>query len=253
MKPEPTRSLARLSIPWLLICVGGSWWLATGVLGSPSPPIAPNRSGVESESSSDPEPASGPTLDATGQLADPRDLLDGYPPFTAVPRVPVLEDHGYYPCSDCHDNESQVANPQIRILEEMHDDIEFDHGGGRFWCLTCHHDTDRDSLTSLEHQPISFDESFLLCGQCHSERQRDFLYGAHGRRVGSWQGDRTVTPCTQCHDAHRPAILPAKPYAPPQPRRGLSRPTDSPHSRPLPWERREPKAQHEESSDDGGR
>ena len=170
-----------------------------------------------------------------GQIVDPREVLQRYPPFSAEPRIPALEESGYYPCSDCHDGDYQISNPRVRVLEDMHEDIELQHGGGRFWCLTCHHEEDRDSLASLKGQPISFDEAFLLCGQCHFQRQRDFFYGAHGKRLGSWQGTRTVVSCTQCHDAHRPAILSREPYDPPEVRRGLTRSPGKEEHRPDRW------------------
>ena len=184
------------------------------------------------------------------QLTDPREVLDRYPPLTVSERIPVLEDEGLYPCSDCHDGDFVVSNPTVRELVEMHDDIELMHGGGRFWCLTCHHSEDRDSLASLKIQPISFDESFLLCGQCHFERQRDFFSGAHGKRLGGWQGERLVEACTGCHDPHKPAIAPRKPFAPPALRAGLSAAPDSHHAEKMPWESRQPSAELEETVDE---
>ncbi len=172
--------------------------------------------------------------DVPGQLDDPREVLERYRPLQVRERMPVLEDSGYYPCSDCHDGVEVETNPTIRELM-VHDEIELIHGGGRFWCLTCHNAEDRDRLASLKQQPISFDEPFLLCGQCHFQRQRDFFLGAHGKRLKSWQGERKVAVCTECHDPHDPRIQPRKPYRPPQVRSGLQPAPNAHHERAKPW------------------
>ena len=175
-------------------------------------------------------------------------------PFTVQERIPVLEDEGLYPCTECHDGDYVVTNPEVRELVDMHDETEIDlvHGGGRFWCLTCHHAEDRDQLTTLEGEAVSFDESHLVCGQCHFERQRDFLFGTHGKRVGGWRGERLLTACTECHDSHRPQIDPRQPYRAPGVRTGLSKPPRTPHHGSMPWEGEETAAAHEEGADAEG-
>ncbi len=155
------------------------------------------------------------------QLLDPRDILESVPPFTVVERTPYIEDQGYYPCTDCHDEE-QKANPTVRVLEEEHDTIMLVHGKGRFWCLTCHSKDNRDVLISMKNQPIDFNDSYLVCGQCHFQRQKDFLHGGHGKRKGVWQGKRLLYNCPQCHNPHVPQIKPRKPVAVPKVRSGLS-------------------------------
>ncbi len=171
-----------------------------------------------------------------GQLDDPREVLEQYRPLRARPRIPVLEDNGYYPCSDCHDGVEVEINPAIRELM-VHDEIELLHGGGRFWCLTCHSEKDRDHLASLKQQPISFDEPFLLCGQCHFQRQRDYFRGAHGKRLESWRGERKIAVCTECHNPHDPRIKPRKPYRPPQVRSGLQPAPNTHHARAKLWQK----------------
>ena len=166
---------------------------------------------------------------------------DEFLPFTVQERIPVLEEDGLYPCSECHDGDYVVANPQRRELVDMHDESEVNlvHGDGRFWCLTCHHTDDRDSLTSLEGEKISFDEPHLLCGQCHFRKQRDFTLGTHGKRIDNWQGPRVLAPCTACHDSHDPQIEPREPYMAPSVRSGLTRPPDPRHHRQMPWHKSE--------------
>lgn len=162
-----------------------------------------------------PEPASKPSAEPPPAAAARAPL-----PFTVQARSSVLEEHGSYPCKECHD-ESLPTDAKERAMPEDHGDIDLKHGGGRFWCLTCHDADNRDVLHGLKGQPITFDEPFLLCGQCHFRRQRDFFFGAHGKRVGTWQGERVLTPCTACHNAHDPSIKPRKPYRAERLRAGL--------------------------------
>ncbi len=139
-------------------------------------------------------------------------------PFQVRARTDVLEN---YPCSDCH--EGEPANPRERKLTEDHEDIKLEHGGERFWCLTCHGSSDKDSLSSLKGLPISFDRPFILCGQCHFQGQKDWYMGAHGKRTSGWRGERRVMVCPECHDSHSPSIKPFRPNPPPKVRKGLQR------------------------------
>lgn len=139
-------------------------------------------------------------------------------PFMVRSRSEALED---FPCSDCHEDEP--VNAKERELTEEHENKQLQHGGERFWCLTCHGSKNKDSLTSLKGRPIGFDESFILCGQCHFQRQRDWYFGAHGKRIGNWRGERRVMTCPECHDPHSPSIKPFKPSPPPLARKGLTR------------------------------
>lgn len=162
------------------------------------------------------------------------------PPFRVLLRKAGLEN---YPCSDCHEDEA--ANPRERKLSEEHDTITLDHGGGRFWCLTCHGTKTKDTFSSLKGKSIDFDNAFEVCGQCHFQRQRDWYFGGHGKRVGawrqprevprtydalgvkdrktigSWKSPRIVFSCPACHDPHSPKIKPFQPSPPPKVRKGL--------------------------------
>ena len=51
---------------------------------------------------------------------------------------------------------------------------------------------------------MSFDQSYLLCGQCHGEKLRDWRAGVHGRRTGQWNGHKTYLLCAHCHNPHQP-------------------------------------------------
>jgi len=140
-----------------------------------------------------------------------------------------------YPCMDCHDDEE--TNFEIRELEEEHDEFTLEHGGERFWCLTCHQPDNRDYLRSLKNNAIDFDQSYRLCGQCHFQRQKDWFFGAHGKRVGNWMGERKLYLCTECHDPHSPSIKPIKPNPPPKVRKGLVFVPNGTHLKAKVWEK----------------
>jgi len=133
-------------------------------------------------------------------------------PFQVPPRRDELE---LYPCMDCHEDE-EINNPIERVLEEEHEDIKLNHGGNRFWCPTCHLLTNKNFLRSLKSKELSFDRSYLLCGQCHFQRQKDWFSGGHGKRIGNWNGDRIILNCTECHNPHSPSIKPKHPDPPPE-------------------------------------
>jgi hypothetical protein len=178
-------------------------------------------------------------------------------PFTVRKRSGGLD---YFPCSDCHEGEK--VNPREREFTEEHQDIVLVHGGGRFWCLTCHNlRQDSDTFLSLKGEAIDFDKAYLLCGQCHFERQKDWYFGGHGKRVGAfpepgeipasytelkaeqrdrigtWRGERRLLSCPACHNPHSPSIKPYQPSPPPRVRKGLSRETYPEPPRERIWDR----------------
>jgi hypothetical protein len=117
-----------------------------------------------------------------------------------VPPPPFTD--GIFPCSNCH--ASLPVNRTRRELTEMHADIELRHDEQHRWCLDCHDATDRDRLHLASGEPVSFDESYILCGQCHGEKLRDWRAGVHGRRTGQWNGRKSYLLCAHCHNPHQP-------------------------------------------------
>jgi len=138
------------------------------------------------------------------------------PPFTVVPQRDGLT---WFPCTACH--AALQPNPQPRKLNSPHP-AALQHGNGRIWCLDCHQLKDRDHLHTLAGQPVDFNDAYLVCGQCHFNRQKDWYFGAHGKRVGNWRGERVIYNCTHCHDPHDPSVKPRAPSKPPPVRAGLS-------------------------------
>lgn len=198
-------------------------------------------------------------------------------------RIEILtDDHGYYPCMDCHADQEPVATP--RILEEEHEiPLEWEdadgvtrlvpfgervaiadllgtsgrddmlgenlvrigtrleigsymdnnglapedsvwtlvHGGGNLWCLDCHDSEDRDKLVKLNGELLTFNQSHLLCGECHGPKLRDWDRGIHGSTTGFWDmtlddGETTVRKlCVECHLPHNPAFASMMPMAGP--------------------------------------
>jgi uncharacterized CHY-type Zn-finger protein len=191
-----------------------------------------------------------------------------------VDRIEILtDDHGYFPCMDCHGDQESVPTP--RILEEEHaEPLEWDdadgvthlvpfgefvaiadllgesdrtdmvggnlvrigtrigiaeymdnnglapedsvwtlvHGGGNLWCLECHDNDDRDKLVRLNGELLTFNESHLLCGECHGPKLRDWDRGIHGSTTGYWDMSRDEDAstlrklCVECHLPHNPAF-----------------------------------------------
>ena len=192
-----------------------------------------------------------------GVTAGGESLADA-PKFTVTPRKESL---AKYPCTKCHDN--TFVDRRVRPLVEEHRDLVFDHGGGRFWCYdACHSGRNIDSLVTLRGRPVDYDAAYAVCGQCHSQREKDWHFGGHGKRagawnaardipltaaellvlererIGTWRDGRVLLSCTACHDAHSPSIKPFKPNPPPGLRPGVSPGSLTRHPEPKVWERR---------------
>ncbi len=108
-----------------------------------------------------------------------------------------------YKCSNCHNDKPVLVN-QGAIL--THGNVVINHGqeDNTLSCIDCHHPKDRDFLEDKKGRKIDFDHSYQLCGQCHFRQKRDWIGGAHGKRVSTWTGDRVVYNCATCHNPHSP-------------------------------------------------
>jgi hypothetical protein len=129
-----------------------------------------------------------------------------------LPPPPLSE--GIFPCTECHAD--MEVNPERRELEEFHDDIVFKHDEENRWCMDCHDAENRDMLHSASGELIDFKESYKLCGQCHGPKLRDWRAGIHGRRTGSWNGQKQYLLCAHCHDPHSPKFKKMQPEPPPK-------------------------------------
>lgn len=147
-----------------------------------------------------------PGIDPAGMATRIQRSAETFP----VPPPPFSE--GIFPCSSCH--AYIPANLQRRDLTN-HTDIVLNHAEGQRWCLDCHNPDDRDTLRLVSGDVISFDESYLLCGQCHGDKYRDWRLGLHGKRTGYWNGEKQYLLCAHCHNPHDPSFKPINPLPPP--------------------------------------
>ncbi len=138
----------------------------------------------------------------SGAQEVPKKFLTPPPPLTP----------GIFPCSQCH--KYMPANKQQRKLEQMHQDIVLKHMPDG-WCFDCHSPDNRDKLRLANGKLLSFEESYLLCGQCHGTVFRDWKYGLHGKRTGKWNGEKQYLLCVHCHWPHDPVFKPLQPLPPP--------------------------------------
>ncbi|MCP4020597.1 MAG: hypothetical protein GY729_02040 [Desulfobacteraceae bacterium] len=108
-----------------------------------------------------------------------------------------------YKCSSCHNNKKVLIQNAADI---SHADIKVVHGDkdSPLACNTCHNQDNRDFLTTSKGSKIDFDHVYDMCGQCHFRQKKDWIGGAHGKRVTYWAGERVVENCTSCHDPHSP-------------------------------------------------
>ena len=124
-----------------------------------------------------------------------------------------------FPCSECHANIEEATKKE---LPATHRTKEFKHFEGIKQCDTCHNLADMDRLFLVKGDAVSFNDSPKLCGQCHSEKLRDWKTGAHGKHVGNWNGNKTRYSCADCHDPHRPGWQPMSTVAAPAfPKQGI--------------------------------
>lgn len=126
-----------------------------------------------------------------------------------------------YSCSHCHKPDSPEAE-QIARAAIAHGDIKLVHGGREkpLSCFTCHSEEKRDLLITESGATVDMDHSYQLCAQCHFRQKKDWVGGAHGKRVGAWAGQRVVKNCTACHNPHSPRFAKRWPktYSPPNQR-----------------------------------
>lgn len=108
-----------------------------------------------------------------------------------------------YKCSSCHNNKKvNIWN----AADISHADIKIVHGDkdNPLACNTCHSLEERDFLVTSKGTKIDLDHVYDMCGQCHFRQKKDWIGGAHGKRVIYWAGERVVKNCTSCHAPHSP-------------------------------------------------
>jgi len=121
-----------------------------------------------------------------------------------------------FKCSQCHNNKPV----RVELAADMaHGDVKLNHGSQEkpLSCFTCHNKEERDFLETEAGMKLDMDHSYQMCGQCHFRQQKDWVGGAHGKRVANWAGKRVVQNCVSCHNPHSPRFEKRWPvtYSPP--------------------------------------
>ncbi len=244
----PLSDLRRVLLVMLLLCASG--WAGAAQPAPPAsaasadkaaaaPPVAPALAAHRSLRLPLPD------MGALPPPTTPQPFLGwpGAPAHTVVSRKPELP---LYPCSMCHN--LQKLNTTERTFKSApppdgapHAGV-LNHGKGQMWCLDCHLAKDREFLRTLKGEKLDFDESPRLCGQCHSARYRDWVFGGHGKRASvSWQGERQLFACTHCHNPHDPRIPLRAASKPPPLRAGLQPMAAVKHAVTPAWKNASPK------------
>ena len=121
-----------------------------------------------------------------------------------------------FTCTQCHNNKSVSV---AKAAEMAHGDIRLNHGNPDkpLSCYTCHNKEERDFLVTEAGTKIDMNHSYQMCGQCHFRQKKDWVGGAHGKRLSYWAGQRVVTNCASCHNPHSPRFEKRWPvtYSPP--------------------------------------
>jgi hypothetical protein len=108
-----------------------------------------------------------------------------------------------YPCVEqCHVD--REANATVRPMREFHTTIRIEHAEVMGFCDRCHDLENPDHFRLIDGTEVAFDDSALVCGQCHGEKHRDWADGIHGIQTGSWRDTAERRTCTACHDPHAP-------------------------------------------------
>lgn len=165
--------------------------------------------GGDGITSPDPVHEAGPELPPEELGLPPNPMARTHPDESqiAVPPPPITPK--YWPCTDCHEPEDTNRTP--RAMRRDHRRIVLAHDEENRWCLDCHDADDRDKLRLASGRKIGFDVSYLLCGQCHGTKLRDWRAGVHGKRTGMWTGERKYLLCVHCHNPHSPRFAPIEP------------------------------------------
>lgn len=142
--------------------------------------------------------------------------VKGFPQAAAtlLPVAPPPFTEGIFPCSSCHKPDAKVNRTPHPV--DFHADIVLHHDEKNRWCMDCHDAVNRDRLHLADGRPVEFKESYRLCGQCHGPTLRAWKAGEHGKRTGSWSGQKLYLLCVNCHSPHSPHFKPLQPEPPPK-------------------------------------
>lgn len=135
---------------------------------------------------------------------------------------PVKEFYGE--CQNCHQKKSVGDVPKERQPVREHVQIKIKHGEKEMSCNHCHDKANHNHL----REGIAFQAPSKVCFQCHSDVQKSWVLGLHGKRMGGWQGEREQFHCTECHNSHS-VTFPQWKASPPPKRPKYSIPKNGSH------------------------
>ena len=117
-------------------------------------------------------------------------------------------------CSSCHGADIKFDGPiaQEAKYRTAHWQINIEHDP-LMTCAVCHEQHNPSKLRSVYAGGIKREHAYQLCKSCHSTQAREWLGGAHGKRISGWSDKRVIANCTSCHDAHTPRFGKRMPVA----------------------------------------
>ena len=119
--------------------------------------------------------------------------------------LPRREEMKRYDCRECHT--ASMKTMASSDEQQAHWDVKLNHAFSDIMdCATCHGHGDASTLISINGTQIEYDNSHLLCGQCHSNQLNDWYGGAHGKKLSGWKTPRVSKTCVECHDPHKPGF-----------------------------------------------
>ena len=141
----------------------------------------------------------------TAELIKVHSTIPGVSDFFTEKRTAEIAS---FACSNCHSEPLNTLKSNYVVGEKKaHWNIELVHAKANTMnCITCHSEENPDYLTSLTGAKIDMNNSYKLCGQCHSTQYNDWQGGAHGKQLNGWSPPRVAKTCVSCHNPHQPAF-----------------------------------------------
>ena len=148
---------------------------------------------------------------STADLPDSTHLLEVHAGIEGVANFFTERRHlnlTSFPCSNCHNQPlEKMQSDRKPAARKAHWDIHLAHAENTtMTCTTCHAANNMNQLTTIAGAVLDIDESFKLCGQCHSTQYKDWQGGAHGKELNGWKPPRIAKTCVSCHNPHQPAF-----------------------------------------------
>ena len=144
--------------------------------------------GTQANGTRDERPGRGTEAPGARLEVPPPPFSDGIFPCTSATRGHAGQPHAPRALRHAHRHRAEARRPSTAGA----------------WIVTT--PTNRDQLHLASGEPVPFDESYRLCGQCHGEKYRDWRAGVHGRRVGEWNGAKQL-PAVRALSQSAPAAL----------------------------------------------